>query len=223
MLSWGGGETYKPRWFAVAAFSALSLPLLFVAAPPEAEQTSTEAVKLTPAAVEPAAPVTPPAVEAPPVTAPAKPRELKTRKRAKRIVVSLPERKLAVLDQGQVVKTYPVAVGAEASPSPTGEFRITSKVTDPTYYRPGMIVTPGPANPLGSRWLGLDLEHYGIHGTNEPQSIGQAASHGCIRMANSDVEDLFALASTGDMVEISDEPLQQLAQLESLLAETDGE
>jgi lipoprotein-anchoring transpeptidase ErfK/SrfK len=221
MLIWGRTQTDRPGWMAAAAFSALSLPLLFVAASPEPQPT-TEAVGIGPALTAPAVPATPPA-EKTSTTPPAKAQEGKARRTHKRIVVSIPERKLALLEAGHVVKTYSIAVGAEVSPSPTGEFKIVSKVSDPTYYRPGMIITPGPANPLGSRWLGLDREHFGIHGTNEPASIGQAASHGCIRMANRDVEELFALAQAGDSVEISEAPLQQLAHLQEPIGGAEGQ
>ena len=66
---------------------------------------------------------------------------------------------------------------------------------------------------MGSRWLGLDLPHYGIHGTNEPQSIGQEASHGCIRLAKPDVEELYDMARVGDEVEIAEKPLAEMAIL----------
>ena len=120
----------------------------------------------------------------------------------RRIVISVPDRRLALIEDGQVVKIYPVAVGAKVSSSPTGEFKIVNRLTDPTYYHPGKVIGPGKDNPLGTRWMGLDKKGYGIHGTNEPRSIGKAASHGCIRMHNADVEDLFGLIAVGDAVEL---------------------
>src|SRR5690349_9213668 len=69
----------------------------------------------------------------------------------RRIVVSIPDRKLALLENDQVVSLYPVAVGAAASPSPVGTFTIVSRVSNPTYYRPGKIIEPGSANPVGTR------------------------------------------------------------------------
>lgn len=215
MLIWGATETYQPRWLAAAAFCALSLPVAFVSTSPEPEFPTTNEAAVIPASAQTAAPANLPAA-APAITSPAKARTTKSRVRHKRVIVSIRDRKLALLDEGRLVKTYSIAVGAEESPSPTGEFKIVSKVTDPTYYRPGVVITPGPDNPLGNRWLGLDRAHLGIHGTNEPQSIGRAASHGCIRMSKRDVEELFSLAQVGDTVDISDEPLQQLAVLEAL-------
>ena len=120
----------------------------------------------------------------------------------RQIVVSVPDRKLALLEDGQVKKVYPVAVGATVSPSPTGSFKIANRLSNPTYYKPGTVIGPGAGNPLGTRWIGLDQKGYGIHGTNQPKSIGKAASHGCIRMAKHDLEDLFARVRVGDVVEI---------------------
>ena len=96
----------------------------------------------------------------------------------RRIVVSLPDRKIALFEDGKVVKVYPIAVGKQSTPSPNGSFHIVSRVVKPTWYRPGKVVPSGPANPLGTRWMGLGYKGYGIHGTNRPKSIGKAASHG---------------------------------------------
>ncbi len=118
------------------------------------------------------------------------------------IVVSIPDRKLALLENGKVVKTYDIAVGAEVSPSPEGSFHIVTRLTDPTYYHSGKVIPAGKNNPLGSRWMGLSEKGFGIHGTNQPKSIGHAASHGCIRMAHKDLEEIFQLVRIGDAVEI---------------------
>ncbi len=128
------------------------------------------------------------------------------------LVVSLSDRKLALIRNGEVVKVYAVAVGKATTPSPTGHFKIVNRIARPTYYHKGMIVGPGHGNPLGNRWMGLDLKGYGIHGTNEPGSIGYAASHGCIRMGKRDVEDLFSRVHVGDIVEILAEPPAELAE-----------
>jgi lipoprotein-anchoring transpeptidase ErfK/SrfK len=132
---------------------------------------------------------------------------------ARQVLVSIPDRKLAVLEDGRVLKVFPVAVGAEDSPSPDGEFQIINRLSNPTYYHPGKVIPAGPANPLGSRWIGLSLKGYGIHGTNAPRSIGKAASHGCIRMAKRDLEQLFDLVRVGDTVVIRAEADAQTAQI----------
>ena len=131
----------------------------------------------------------------------------------RRIVVSIPDRKLALVEDGRVVKVYGTAVGAPASPSPSGTFTIVTRVTHPTWYHAGKVVPPGKANPLGTRWLGLSTKGYGIHGTNVPGSIGRNVSHGCIRMRNRDVEELFELVRVGVTVELHAERDEQVAQI----------
>jgi lipoprotein-anchoring transpeptidase ErfK/SrfK len=120
----------------------------------------------------------------------------------RRIVVSIPDRKLAVMEDDRIVRVFETAVGAPKSPSPTGTYKIVNSIADPTWYTKGKIVGPGRCNPLGTRWLGLSAKGYGIHGTNAPASIGRNASHGCIRMRNRDVEELFKMVAVGDQVEL---------------------
>lgn len=122
--------------------------------------------------------------------------------RNRRVIVSIPDRKLALVEEGRVLRVYTVAVGARVSPSPTGDFKVVSRLSHPTYYHTGVVIPPGKDNPLGTRWIGLDRKGYGIHGTNQPRSIGKAASHGCIRMAKADLEQLFNEVQVGDAVEI---------------------
>jgi L,D-transpeptidase ErfK/SrfK len=132
---------------------------------------------------------------------------------ARRIVVSIPDRKLAVLEGSRVVKVFQTAVGAPCTPSPTGSFTIVQRIPDPTWYNKGKIVPPGKSNPLGPRWLGLSKKGYGIHGTNNPASIGRSASHGCIRLRNSDIQELFEMASVGDAVELYGERTPETDQI----------
>lgn len=145
---------------------------------------------------------------------------------ARTVIVSLPDRELAVIADGNVIAKFSVAVGAAASPSPTGEFRITSRVTNPTYYHPGSVIPAGKDNPVGTRWLGLSQKGYGIHGTNVPRSIGRAASHGCIRLRNRDMERLFSMLRIGDVVQIRGERDELVAEIfgteggETVVAET---
>jgi lipoprotein-anchoring transpeptidase ErfK/SrfK len=138
----------------------------------------------------------------------------------RRVLVSIPDRKLAVLEDGRVIRTFPVAVGAKVTPSPSGQFQIVRRVANPAYYHPGVVIPPGPDNPVGTRWVGLSQKGYGIHGTNEPSSIGKARSHGCIRMRNRDVEQFFTLVSVGDTVEIRSERDEQTAEVFGTEADT---
>ncbi|MBT9331896.1 L,D-transpeptidase [Paracidobacterium acidisoli] len=118
------------------------------------------------------------------------------------LVVSLQDRRLALVENGEVKKVYVVAIGTASTPSPVGTFTIVTRVSNPTYYHDGEVLAPGPGNPVGTRWMGLSVKGYGIHGTNAPRSIGRATSHGCIRMGRRDLEELFAQVRTGDQVEI---------------------
>ncbi|HWC98989.1 MAG TPA: L,D-transpeptidase [Candidatus Sulfopaludibacter sp.] len=131
----------------------------------------------------------------------------------KRIVVSIPDRKLAVIQDGKVVKVFSTAVGAPQSPSPTGSFKIILALENPTWYGKGKIVPPGKNNPIGTRWLGINLKGYGIHGTNVPTSIGHNVSHGCIRLRNHDVEELFTMVGEGDVVDLVGERTAETAEL----------
>lgn len=104
----------------------------------------------------------------------------------------------------EIIKTYTVATGSNSS-TPAGTFKITTKLVNPTWFKSGAVVPPGsPDNVLGTRWLGFDLAGYGIHGTNDPQSLGKQVTEGCVRMANPDVEELYAIVPVGTVVSIMD-------------------
>ena len=128
-------------------------------------------------------------------------------------MVSLEDRKLALVEDGQVKKVYTVAVGKPSTPSPVGTFTIERRVANPTYRHDGKTILPGPGNPVGTRWMGLSKHGYGIHGTNEPKSIGKAASHGCIRMSRADLEEFYGLVAVGDTVELVGQRNDETAQL----------
>src|SRR5438876_616156 len=79
----------------------------------------------------------------------------------RRIIISISDRKLAVVEARRVVKIYPTAVGADATPSPTGVFKIANRIPHPTWYGPNhTVVSPGKDNPLGTRWMGLTRRGY---------------------------------------------------------------
>ncbi|MFN2746005.1 MULTISPECIES: L,D-transpeptidase family protein [Bacillus] len=107
-----------------------------------------------------------------------------------RIVVSLSAKTLQLFDRGRLIKTYPVAVGKILSQTPRGEFYIVNR-------------QPNPGGPFGAYWLSLSKIHYGIHGTNNPASIGKAVSKGCIRMHNRDVLELASIVPNGTRVSIT--------------------
>ena len=121
--------------------------------------------------------------------------------------VSLRDRKVRVYKDGIVLNTYDIAVGQEEWPTPTGEFQVQRLQTFPAWQHPitGDIVPPGPDNPLGTRWIGFWAQEnwqIGFHGTNQTELIGQAVSHGCIRMRNEDIEALFDMVQVGAIVRI---------------------
>ena len=98
---------------------------------------------------------------------------------------------------------FPIAVGKAVTPTPLGHFTIVNIIKDPTWYPAGRTpVPPGTNNPLGEYWLGLSLPSYGIHGNNQPSSIGYPLSNGCIRMHNHDLQVLIQFVQVGTPVEI---------------------
>lgn len=105
----------------------------------------------------------------------------------------------------EIIKVYPVAVGKKESETPAGDFEIATKVKNPIWYHLKVQIPPeSPKNLLGPRWLGLNVKGYGIHGTRNPRSINYAVSHGCVRMYNRDVQELFEWMSVGTKVTIRD-------------------
>jgi L,D-transpeptidase ErfK/SrfK len=123
--------------------------------------------------------------------------------------------------ENEVSRHYPVAVGSRGWPTPVGEFQIVSMEVDPVWDVPASIqeemrqqgkrvltkVAPGPSNPLGKYWIGLSLPGIGVHGTNNPSSIYGFHTHGCIRLHNDDVRDLFARVNVGMDGSIIHEPV----------------
>jgi len=121
---------------------------------------------------------------------------------------------LLFLKQGtEVIKTYQVSTGKDNS-TPTGEFVIdNNKLKNPTWFKTGAVIAPdSPENILGSRWMGFagadssgeTIKGYGIHGTTEPEKLGQQVTLGCVRMSNADVEELFDIIPVGTKVTILD-------------------
>ncbi|MBI4355255.1 MAG: L,D-transpeptidase family protein [Candidatus Omnitrophica bacterium] len=101
-------------------------------------------------------------------------------------------------------KRYRISTGANRS-TPLGTFTIVNKVPHPAWYKVGAVVPANsPENILGTRWLGLSQSGYGIHGTTDPQVLGQAVTAGCVRMANADVEELFTIVPLGTTVTITE-------------------
>lgn len=107
------------------------------------------------------------------------------------IMLNKSSRTITLFDGSKQLRQYPVAIGKPQTPTPVGNFAIATK-----------IVNPGGV--LGSRWMGLNFDSYGIHGTNRPWLIGKMVSLGCIRMHNHNVEELFDYVRIGTPVMIRD-------------------
>ena len=109
---------------------------------------------------------------------------------------------LILKDGNEVVKVYRVSTG-QNNGTPAGKFKIVNKLVDPVWFNRGVVVPPeSPANVLGSRWMGFDVPGYGIHGTIEPETIGQHVTAGCIRMRNEEAEELYSLIPVGTEVTV---------------------
>lgn len=120
------------------------------------------------------------------------------------IVVDKSQNILILKSEEEIIKTYIVSTGADNS-TPVGTFKIVNKLEKPTWFKAGAVVPTGsPENILGTHWMGFELAGYGIHGTIEPQNLGKQVTLGCVRMANSDVEELYTIVPQGTEVTIID-------------------
>ena len=121
------------------------------------------------------------------------------------LAVSKSRNDLVVTLDGKFFKRYRVSTGENAK-TPVGTFKIIDKIAQPAWHKPGGKAIPygDPENLLGTHWLALDLPGYGLHGTWEPDSIGKQTSAGCVRMLNSDIEELYTILPKGTLVTITE-------------------
>jgi lipoprotein-anchoring transpeptidase ErfK/SrfK len=130
--------------------------------------------------------------------------------KAEKLVVDKSDMSVSALDaQGRVLARYPATMGSEHDPLPIGNWKITGVQRNPTFaYNPDLFwdakgdhakakIPPGPNNPVGTVWIDLSKEHYGIHGTPVPSTIGKTESHGCIRVTNWDALELADMVKPG--------------------------
>lgn len=120
-------------------------------------------------------------------------------------------------DQGKVLVTYPATMGSEHDPLPIGDWQIVEVRKFPYFHYNAKlfwdaknkderaVIKPGPNNPVGVVWMGLSKEHYGIHGTEHPNTIGHTQSHGCVRLTNWDAMELAGLVSKGTPVTLQED------------------
>jgi len=123
------------------------------------------------------------------------------------VVILRSSNKLRLFVGAKLVRTFGVATGQAAFPTPVGNFEIVNMQRNPWWYPPPSDwaadsdpVPPGPGNPLGTRWMGISAPYVGIHGTPDSASIGYSASHGCVRMRIADAEWLFQNVEVGTPV-----------------------
>jgi L,D-transpeptidase ErfK/SrfK len=133
------------------------------------------------------------------------------------IVINVAELRLyCFIKKHSMVKTFPIGIGGREWATPLGIFRIGEKRVKPTWFIPPSLqkkygvkaVPPGPDNPLGDYWIGLQNYNYGLHGTDIPWSVGRMVTRGCIRLYPEDMERLFKLVKTSAMVKIIYEPVK---------------
>ncbi|NJO43153.1 MAG: L,D-transpeptidase [Cyanobacteria bacterium CRU_2_1] len=123
------------------------------------------------------------------------------------LIVDLSDRQVYLAQNETVIANYQVAIGQAGWETPVGQFSVINMQQDPVWQHPftGEIVAPGATNPLGSRWIGFwtDGAHQiGLHGTNQEDLIGQAVSHGCIRLREADIQALFTQVTIGTPITV---------------------
>jgi lipoprotein-anchoring transpeptidase ErfK/SrfK len=125
-----------------------------------------------------------------------------------RLEISIKRRQVTLYKDNTPIKTYPVAVGRSGWETPKGNFQVLQMRQNPKWINPltdEAIPGGDPENPLGNYWIGFwtnGKNWIGFHGTPNPSSVGQAVSHGCVRMHNKDVEELFRQVSLGTPVTV---------------------
>jgi hypothetical protein len=142
-----------------------------------------------------------------------------------KILINIPSRTLEVINNGKVENSYSIGIGKPNFPTPTGNYKVITKIINPNWenpYKPAgeSKIKAGKANPLGTRWIGFVRNNngeYGIHGTNNPLSVGNYSSHGCIRMKIKDAENLFAKVNIGTEIYIRNYPYKVFIQNNKLI------
>lgn len=123
--------------------------------------------------------------------------------------VSLSKREVGLYRGDRLMKTYPIAIGQQGWETPTGTFEVMQMIQNPIWIHPmtdERIGAGDPKNPLGEHWIGFWTDgrnSIGFHGNSDPDSVGAATSHGCLRMFNPDIEELFAIVHPGMQVTVT--------------------
>lgn len=128
--------------------------------------------------------------------------------RQSKLVIRLESRKLEYYEGTNLVSSYDIAVGQDDWETPVGRFAVLDMRRNPLWQHPitGEAIATGPDNPLGTRWIGFaydDGYHIGIHGTNQEELVGQAVSHGCVRMREADIQQVFEKVAIGTPITVN--------------------
>jgi L,D-transpeptidase ErfK/SrfK len=123
------------------------------------------------------------------------------------LVVKLKAKTVYVYRGNEIIANYAIAVGKPGWETPKGTYRVFEQEINPIFksFKTGRIIEAGAENPLGPRWIGIWTDgktRLGFHGTNQPELIGKAVSHGCIRMRNQDVTALYEKVKVGTVVKV---------------------
>jgi lipoprotein-anchoring transpeptidase ErfK/SrfK len=124
-----------------------------------------------------------------------------------RSVVDLQRRRVDVYQGDRLLASFAVAIGKPGWETPIGTWKVNDKISKPawTNFLTGKVMPPGGKNPMGSRWIGFYKDskgEVGFHGTKDLSAIGKAVSHGCLRMREVDVQELFELLEVGSIVKV---------------------
>ncbi len=166
--------------------------------PATVEETQAETASRTVQALHPVIPSLPPLGEA---------TRYLPEEQTIHLLLKLSQRKVYVYQGKTVLASYPVAIGRAEFPTPTGEFQVFEMIVNPAWQSPwtGEVETPGADGSLGLRWIGFTKVTGGVigfHGTPNVRSIGQAVSHGCVRMRNEDIVKMYSQVKLGTLVRV---------------------
>lgn len=131
------------------------------------------------------------------------------------LVLNVPTRKLLLFNRGVLEKEYMVGVGKSLTPTPIGHFKVVRRILNPAWvnpYRQSKVIESGASNPIGKYWLGFAMnkknQEFGFHSTSNLDSLGEASTHGCVRLHPKEMEELYNLVSVGTPVHVIYNPIE---------------
>lgn len=199
---------HRPRFIAFVRSATLRLPILILLglSPSALSQTQPIPSPETPASTA-IDPIQLPALITPQIPALREPARYLPENQTIHLLLKLSDRKVYVYRGKEVLASYPVAIGRPEFPTPTGDFQVFEMIVNPAWQSPwtGEVEAPGADGSLGLRWIGFTKVEGGVigfHGTPNVRSIGQAVSHGCVRMRNEDIVKMYSHVEVGTLVRV---------------------